>query len=168
MARRLPARTMTAGAGSHHDARCTNPKLRVIWAAAARDLASAAIAYADKAKSGGRKLRVADKALIRWGFNTKQRSQPPGEVAEVLAWVSRNSVPVSALAEAATTRRIVDQATDRLDGKTAAASTARRNRITLANAMDYAVELACLTPIRFGLSSGQRPRCPTRWTGAAS
>jgi integrase len=90
------------------------------------------------------------RALIRWGFNTKQRSEPPDEVAEVLAWVARNSAPVSALAEVATARRMLDQATGRLDGKTAAASTARRNRTILANAMDYAIELGLLemNPIR--------------------
>jgi integrase len=90
------------------------------------------------------------RALVRWGFNTKQRSEPPGEVAEVLGWVAGNSAPVSALAEAATARRMLDQATGRLDGKTAAASTARRNRTILANAMDYAIELGLLemNPIR--------------------
>src|SRR5215813_3579789 len=90
------------------------------------------------------------RALIRWGFNTKQRSEPPGEVAGVLAWVARNSAPVSELAEAATGRRMLDQATGRLDGKNAAASTARRNRTILANAMDYAIELGLLemNPIR--------------------
>ena len=31
------------------------------------------------------------RALVRWGFNTKQRSDPPDDVAEVLAWVARNS-----------------------------------------------------------------------------
>jgi hypothetical protein len=31
------------------------------------------------------------RALIRWGFNTKQRSDPPDEIARVLAWVARNS-----------------------------------------------------------------------------
>ena len=36
------------------------------------------------------------RALVRWGFNTKQRSDPPEDVAEVLAWVARNSGPVSA------------------------------------------------------------------------
>jgi integrase len=89
-------------------------------------------------------------ALTRWGFNTKQRSDPPAEVADVLAWVERNSAPVSALAEAATARRMLDQATGRLDGKTAAASTARRHRTILANAMDYAVEQGLLetNPIR--------------------
>ena len=90
------------------------------------------------------------RALVRWGFNTKQRSDPPAEVAEVLAWVARNSAQLSALAEASTARRMLDQATGRLDGKTAAASTARRNRTILANAMDYAVELGLLetNPIR--------------------
>ena len=45
---------------------------------------------------------------------------------------------------------MLDQATGRLDGKNAAASTARRHRIILANAMDYAVELGLLetNPIR--------------------
>src|SRR5215467_6776016 len=75
------------------------------------------------------------RALVRWGFNTKQRSEPPDEVAEVLAWVARNCAPVSALAEATVARRMLDQATRRLDGKNAAASTARRNRTILANAM---------------------------------
>jgi integrase len=90
------------------------------------------------------------RALVRWGFNTKQRSDPPAEVAEVLAWVARNSAPMSALAEASTARTMLDQATGRLDGKTAAASTARRHRTILANAMDYAVELGLLdtNPIR--------------------
>jgi site-specific recombinase XerD len=45
---------------------------------------------------------------------------------------------------------MLGQATGRVDGKNAAASTARRHRIILANAMDYAVELGLLetNPIR--------------------
>ena len=45
---------------------------------------------------------------------------------------------------------MLNQATGRLDGKNAAASTARRHRTILANAMDYAVELGHLdtNPIR--------------------
>jgi integrase len=90
------------------------------------------------------------RALLRWGFNTKQRPDPPAEIAEDLAWVARNSAPLSALAEATTARRMLYQATSRLDGKNAAASTARRHRTILANAMDYAVELGHLdtNPIR--------------------
>jgi integrase len=45
---------------------------------------------------------------------------------------------------------MLDRATGRLDGKNAAASTARRHRTILANAMDYAVELGLVetNPVR--------------------
>jgi integrase len=90
------------------------------------------------------------RALVRSGFNTKQRTDPPDDVAEVLVWVARNTAPVSALTAAITARNVLDQATGRLDGRKVAASTARRHRIILANAMDYAVELGLLetNPIR--------------------
>ncbi|MFF4419131.1 tyrosine-type recombinase/integrase [Streptosporangium sp. NPDC001559] len=54
------------------------------------------------------------------------------------------------LEDAATMRRVLDIATSKLDGKPAAASTARRNRAILFGAMDYAVELKLLVsnPIR--------------------
>jgi len=89
-------------------------------------------------------------ALLRWGFNAKQRTSAPADVAHVLAWVARNSLPVSSLAEPATARRMLDLATTRVDGKNAEASTARRHRTILANAMDYAAELRLIdgNPIR--------------------
>ena len=87
---------------------------------------------------------------MRWGFNTKQRADPPDDVAEVLDWVARNTAPFSTLTEPATARRMLDQATETVDGKPAAASTARSHRTILANAMDYAIELGLLetNPIR--------------------
>jgi integrase len=90
------------------------------------------------------------RALTRWGFNTKQRTSPPDDVAEVLAWVARNTAPVSALAEPMTARRMLDHATGTVDGKIAAASTGRRHRTILANAMDYAIERGLLetNPVR--------------------
>ncbi len=90
------------------------------------------------------------RALLRYGFNSKQRADPPEDMAEVLSWLARNSEPVSAMAEAAVARRALVQATGRLDGSNAAASTARRHRTILANAMDYAIELGLLhtNPIR--------------------
>jgi hypothetical protein len=90
------------------------------------------------------------RALIRWGFNTKQRSDPPADVAEVLAWVAGNSAPVSALAEPTTARRMLDHATGTVEGGIAAASTGRRHRTILANAMDYAIERGLLdaNPVR--------------------
>jgi integrase len=65
-------------------------------------------------------------------------------------WPSVPGIPISALAEPAVARHVLDQATSRLDSKSAAASTARRNRTILANAMDYAIELGLLdsNPIR--------------------
>jgi integrase len=90
------------------------------------------------------------RALLRYAFNSKQRNDAPDNIAEVLACVARHSARVSALAEPATARRLLDQATCRVDGKNAAASTARRHRTILANAMDYAIELRLVdaNPIR--------------------
>src|SRR5215831_4007727 len=90
------------------------------------------------------------RALTRWGFNTKQRTSPPDDVTEVLAWVARNTASVSALAEPTTARRMLDHATGTVDGKIAAASTGRRHRTILANAMDYAIErgLLATNPVR--------------------
>ena len=90
------------------------------------------------------------RALLRYDFNMKQRADPPGDLAETLAWVARNSLPLSALTSAAVARRVLEHATGRLDGRSAAASTARRHRAILANAMDYAIELGLLdsNPIR--------------------
>jgi integrase len=87
---------------------------------------------------------------VRWGFNTKQRSDPPDDAAEALDWVARNTAPVSTLTEPATARQMLGLATGTVDGRIAAASTARRHRIILANAMDYAVERGLLetNPIR--------------------
>jgi integrase len=117
-----------------------------------KDIARALIAASPALLSaGGRPDDAAvRRALLRYGFNSKQRGDPPEDVAEILAWVARNSVPMSALAELAVARRVLDQATGRLDGRSAAASTARRNRTILANALDYAIELGLLdsNPIR--------------------
>jgi integrase len=90
------------------------------------------------------------RALLRYGFNTKQRAEPPEDVAEVLAWIGHNTLSASALAEPAVTRRMLELSASRIDGKNAAPSTARRHRTILANAMDYAIELGLLdtNPIR--------------------
>jgi hypothetical protein len=63
------------------------------------------------------------RALVRWGFNTKQRSDPPDDAAEVLDWVARNTAPVSTLTEPATARQMLGLATGTVDGRIAAAST---------------------------------------------
>jgi integrase len=58
-----------------------------------------------------------------------------------LKWLSRNTKPVSALADSATARAVLTAAETLLDGTAAAPSTTRRNRAILHNAMEYAIEL---------------------------
>jgi integrase len=110
--------------------------------------ATPALLATDRGKPNDALLR---KALFRWGFNAKQRDSAPEDIAQALAWVAANTVSVSALAEPERARKVLDAATTRLDGKRSAASVARRNRMILANAMDYAVaerKLLASNPIR--------------------
>lgn len=79
-------------------------------------------------------------ALNRWGFNTRKRAAAPADVVRVLDWLSRNTKPVSALSDLKTLRHVLDTATERLDGRRVAASTARRHRAILNNALEFAVE----------------------------
>jgi hypothetical protein len=57
---------------------------------------------------------------------------------------------ISTLAEPANARHLLDSSTTLLNGQNAAPTTARRHRMVLANAMDYAMELKLLdgNPIR--------------------
>ncbi len=75
-------------------------------------------------------------ALYSWAFNVSRRDQdPPDEVAAVLAWFERKSVPTSALADRMQVRAALDALTKKLDGTTAAASTIRRKRAIFHNAL---------------------------------
>ncbi|GAA5045622.1 integrase [Thermocatellispora tengchongensis] len=104
--------------------------------------ATPAMLATTEGKPDGMTLRT---AMRRWAFNTKQRAEVAGEMAEALAWLAVNTLPVSALAEAVTARAMLDAATSRLNGKPAATSTVRRHKTILQNAMDYAVELKLLS-----------------------
>ncbi|GII01748.1 tyrosine-type recombinase/integrase [Planobispora takensis] len=84
-------------------------------------------------------------ALRRWGFNTKERENCPERTTDVLTWVKRNSLPVSTLMTPSTARALLNAATSRLDGKRAAASTSRKHRTILSNAMAHAVEMKLLS-----------------------
>lgn len=68
------------------------------------------------------------------------------------AGVGRNTANVSTLANPATSRRVLNAAITKVDGKPAAATTARRHRTILGNALDYARELEAIevaaNPIR--------------------
>jgi integrase len=83
-------------------------------------------------------------ALVNWGYNTKQRNSAPEDVEDALSWLSRNTREVSDLADPALCRQLLGAATSRLDGTRAAATSVRRNRAVLFNALEYAVELRLL------------------------
>jgi integrase len=94
---------------------------------------------------------MADAALVRtalysWAFNVNRRKEsPPSEVAKVIDWFERKSLPVSAVADRMRARAALDALTRKLDGTTAAASTIRRKRAIFHNALGYAVDAERLT-----------------------
>jgi integrase len=83
-------------------------------------------------------------ALVNWGYNTKQRNEAPDDVTDILTWLARNTKEVKELADLALSRQLLTAATSRLDGSRVAATSVRRNRAVLLNALDYAVELKLL------------------------
>jgi integrase len=84
------------------------------------------------------------RALTTWGYNTRQRAAAPPGIAETLAWLAGNTSQVRELADPALARQLLTAATARLDGNRAAATSVRRNRAVLLNALEYAVELKLL------------------------
>lgn len=100
---------------------------------------------------GGPSLEDIRAALLHWGYNTRIRAQAPDDAARVLTWLSRNTRPVGSLAEPARARDLLDAAVTRLDGRRAAATSVRRNRAVLFNALEYAVELGLLheNPLKY-------------------
>lgn len=91
-------------------------------------------------------VRTVRTALYSWAFNRKRWDQePPAEVAKVLEWFERKSLPTSALADRMQVRAALDALTKKLDGGTAAASVIRRKRAIFHNALGYAVDAGRLT-----------------------
>lgn len=83
-------------------------------------------------------------ALVNWGFNTKQRAMAPEDVADILAWLGRNTREAAELSNPALSRQVLNAATSKLDGNRAAPTSVHRNKAVLLNALDYAVELKVL------------------------
>jgi integrase len=83
-------------------------------------------------------------AVLGWGYNSRLRESAPPDAASALGWLSHNSRPVTDLRNPVTARTLLDSVTTRLDGARVAATSARRNRAVLFNALEYAVELGLL------------------------
>jgi integrase len=94
--------------------------------------------------SGTPDSQVLRSALVNWGYNTKQRALAPDDIRDVLDWLARYTKEVKELADPSLSRQLLYAATSRLDGTRAAATSVRRNRAVLLNALDYAIELRLL------------------------
>ncbi|MEV7313930.1 site-specific integrase [Streptomyces microflavus] len=101
-------------------------------------------------------------ALYGWAYNKSRWDQePPAEVASVLRWVEKNSLPISALEDPATLRLALDALSTLMNGSPAAASTARRKRACLSDVLGLAVE-------RRHFSIPVNPLSTVKWTAPKS
>jgi integrase len=93
-------------------------------------------------------------ALYLWAF--RNQPDPPPEAASVLARVTQNSLPLSALADDDIMLDVLAAIARKLDGTRAAANTTARKRAVLSNILDYAVGR--------GLDTNPLPRAAGMWT----
>lgn len=91
------------------------------------------------------------RALYGWAFNTKLReNDPPAELATTIEWIERHTLPLSALGDPDTLRRVLNRLARKLDDTPAAA----RKRAVLFNLLGYAVDKKHFT---------MNPLLPLRW-----
>jgi integrase len=86
------------------------------------------------------------RALAYWAFNTSARraGPPPAEYRLAIAWIEKNSLPVTALADSGNARLAFNATTISHNGKQFAAKTARNKRQVLVGGINYAIELGLL------------------------
>ena len=83
--------------------------------------------------------------LFGYAFNASILRPVPPDAAAALAWITGASLPVTALDDPAVLRTVLGACARRIGGTPATATTTRRKRAVLANALGYAVELRILT-----------------------
>ncbi|MEV6423357.1 tyrosine-type recombinase/integrase [Streptomyces sp. NPDC051662] len=96
-------------------------------------------------------------ALRNWAFVVRadDEPEPPKDVANALHWIGKASMPLAALKDATTARRVLDRLKRKLDGTPAGAETTRRKRRVLTNAVKYAIELG---------EFAENPLAAVQWT----
>ncbi|MBR7838435.1 hypothetical protein KDL01_34535 [Actinospica durhamensis] len=132
------------------------PKSREQFADALATIVGAAVAT-DRGAPEAARLRL---ALTHWAFNTnarKEAPEPPEAHAEAVVWIARNSMPMDQLEETAALRQVLDAIGLRLDGKSAAATTYNRKRMTLHQFLDYAAESGDLAGNPLGRVKARAP-----------
>ena len=96
-------------------------------------------------------------ALYGWAFNLgRSGSQPPVEIAQVLAWARRHSLPLTGLAEPVVARPALHAITLRLDGGRAAAATITASAPSSATRSATQPNSACCPRTRSARSPGGR------------
>ncbi|MFG2128350.1 site-specific integrase [Streptomyces sp. NPDC048751] len=94
-----------------------------------------------KTRAGMPDARLLRRALYGWAYNRNRWDEtPPEDVERALRWVAKNSIPISALEDPASVRLALDALALKLDGKPAAARTAKRKRACLSDVLGLAVE----------------------------
>ncbi|MEV7182057.1 site-specific integrase [Kitasatospora sp. NPDC093679] len=96
--------------------------------------------------------RLLRRALSCWAFNFSEHlPEPPEDVAEALAWMTRKSVALTQLEDSETVRLGLEALSRLLDGSVAADNTINRKRMVFNNALRYAVERRRLpaNPLQF-------------------
>lgn len=124
-----------------------------------------------RTRTGMPETALIRRALYGWAYNRKRWDEtPPDDVARALAWISKHSVPVSALEDPATVRLALDALSLRLDGKEASPRTAKRKRACLSDVLGLAVEeqyfsmpVNPITAVKW-----TAPKSVERWTPKAS
>lgn len=95
----------------------------------------------ERGKPDNRVLRQACK--VTFSLNLRQTDNDDATTAAI-QWLKRNTRPVSDLAKPDRLRAVTSAIGSKLDGTAAATSTVRRKRMTLRNALDFAVERSLL------------------------
>ncbi|MEV4917853.1 tyrosine-type recombinase/integrase [Streptomyces tirandamycinicus] len=107
-----------------------------------------------KTEAGRPDARILRRALYSWSYNRKAREQqPPAEWREALEWVKKQSISVSDLEDPLVLRKALHALSTKLDGKPAAARTARRKRVCFNQALTYAAESKYFSTMTNPLSS---------------
>ncbi|MFF9339719.1 tyrosine-type recombinase/integrase [Streptomyces sp. NPDC014773] len=100
------------------------------------------------------------KALREYAFNKNRRDEAPPEYRAILAWVRRNSLPMSAWEDSKHVDAVLQALDTMLDGTQAAASSAKRYRRILNVVLNYAVRQNVLqsNPMPKGKGENTAPR----------
>lgn len=102
--------------------------------------------------------------LCGWAFNPPKRQQEnkPANVADVLRWIERNSLPLESTMKPENARALLNAVVSRLDGKPSARTVARQRRMILNNALDYAaserefIDMNAVKPLKWAAPKPSR------------